>query len=123
MSKQSFVWITRKRMPDSDVLYTSHTRRCTLQPDNMFRFEGRICGNWAFNDECLIIEFRAGGGTPTYGHIFMQCKASNCWRLLKKDNNLYDAIDAGRHNNDDEEIVLLLKVPEDIEFDRCCGEG
>ena len=42
---------------------------------------------------------------------------------MKKDNSLYDAIDAGRHNNDDEEIVLLLKVPEDIEFDECCGEG
>ena len=25
--------------------------------------------------------------------------------------------DTGRHNNDDEEIVLLLKVPEDIEID------
>jgi hypothetical protein len=116
-------------MPDSDVLYTSHTRQCTLQPDNMFRFEGQdsstlICGKCEFNEECLIIEFGAGGGTPTYGHIFMKCKkAKDCWRLLKKDNNLYDAIDAGRHNNDDEEIVLLLKVPEDIEIDECCGDG
>ena len=118
MSKQSFVWITKKRMPnDSDVLYPSHVRRCTLQPDNMFRFGGKLCGNWAFNDECLIIDFRAGGGTPTDGHIFMKCKASDCWRLVKKDNSIYDAIDAARHNNEDEEIVLLLKVPEDIEID------
>ena len=117
MSKQSFVWLTRKKMPDSDALYTTHTRRCTLQPDSVFRFEGRICGNWAFNDGCVIIDFRAGGGTPTYVHIFMKCKAKDCWRLVKKDNSLYDAIDDGRHNNDDEEVVLLLKVPEDIEID------
>ena len=52
-----------------------------------------------------------------------EVQSERLWRLLKKDNNLYDAIDAGRHNNDDEEIVLLLKVPEDIEIDECCGDG
>jgi hypothetical protein len=123
MSKQSFVWITRKRMPDSDVLYTSHTRRCTLQPDNMFRFEGCLCGTWAFNDGCLIIDFRAGGGFPTYVHIFMKCKAKNCWRLVKNGNPLYECIEAGPHNNKDGEIVLLLKVPDDIEIDECSGDG
>ena len=119
MSKQSFVWITRKKMPDSDVLYTSHTRRCTLQPDNTFLFEGRFCGTWVFNADCSIIDFRAGGGTPTYGHIFMKCKVKDCWRLVKKDNSLYDVLHTS-HNNNDEEIVLLLKVPEDIEIDECC---
>ena len=118
MPKQSFVWVTKKRMPnDSDVLYTSHVRRCTLQPDNLFRFEGKICGNWAFNDECLIIDFRAGGGTPTYVHIFMKCKSSDCWRLVKKGNTIYDAFSAARHNNEDEDIVLLLKVPENVQID------
>ena len=29
----------------------------------------------------------------------------------------------GRHNNDDEEIDSLLKVPEDVEIDECCGYG
>ena len=31
--------------------------------------------------------------------------------------------DTGRHNNDDEEIDSLLKVPEDVEIDECCGYG
>ena len=74
MSKQSFVWIHRKKMPGSDVSGTSHTKRCTLQADHMFRFESKICGNWAFNDGCLIIEFRAGGGTP---NLETRC---NMWR-------------------------------------------
>ena len=118
MSKQSFVWIHRKKMPNSDALYTSHTKRCTLQSDIMFRFEGKICGKWAFNDGCLIIDFRAGGGTPTFGHIFMECKAKNCWKLVKNDNAVYSAIAAVPHKNDGEEIVLLLKVPEgDIEIE------
>ena len=30
--------------------------------------------------------------------------------------------DTGRHNNDDEEIDSLLKVPEDVEIE-CCGYG
>ena len=124
MPKQSFVWITKKKMPnDSDVLYTSHVRRCTLQPDNRFRFESKICGNWAYNDECLLIDFRAGGGTPTFVHIFMESKHKGCWKLVKKNHALYSAINSVSHNNDDEEIVLLLKIPKDIEIDECCGYG
>ena len=58
------------------------------------------------------------------GHNRVTCTALQDaeTNIQKKDNNLYDAIDAGRHNND-EEIVLLLKVPEDIEIDECCGDG
>ena len=102
---------------DSSVFYTSHVRRATLQPDNVFRFEGKICGLWSFNDDCLIIDFRAGGGHPTFVHIFMKCKSSDCWRLVKKGNTIYDAFSSARHNNEDEDIVLLLKVPEDVGID------
>ena len=105
-------------MPDnSNTLYTSHVRRATLSPDNVFRFEGKICGLWSYNDSCLIIDFRADGGTPTYIHIFMKCNASDCWRLIKKGNAIYDAFASKRHNNEDDEIVLLLKVPEKVGID------
>ena len=115
MSKQPFVWSVKKKLPnDSNVWYTSHVRRCTLHPNNDFRFEGTVCGVWAFNDECLIIDFRAGGGVPTFVHIFMETKSKHCWRLVGKDEQIYDAIDGIHHNNAaDDYIVLLLKVPDD----------
>ena len=44
-------------------------------------------------------------------------KRSDCWRLVKKDNAIYDGFASARHNTENEEIVLLLKVPEEIEID------
>ena len=49
-------------------------------------------------------------------HVFMKCKRSDCWRLVKKDNAIYNGFASARHNNENEEIVLLLKVPEEIEI-------
>ena len=117
MPKQSFVWIVKKKMPNDDsVLYTSQVRHCTLQASHEFHFDGKMCGRWAFN-ELLTIDFRAGGGMQTFIHVFMKCKRSDCWRLVKKDNAIYNCFAPARHNNENEEIVLLLKVLEEIEID------
>ena len=94
------------------------TSRATLQADNTFRFEGKSCGTWCFTgDKLIVISFRAGGGDrPMLNHIFMETTTKDCWRLVPASDAVYGAVRGATHNNKDTEIVLLIKVPEEIEF-------
>ena len=117
--KQAFVYIRRELMAEKPgELITTHTTRCTLQPDHDFRCNGVVCGQWAFNDNCIVISFRGGySNGPPLNHIFRQCKAANCFRLVASSDEMYESLAGPAHNNTDEEVVLLVKVPEEIEFE------
>ena len=54
---------------------------------------------------------------PPLNHIFRQCKAANCFRLVASSDEMYESLAGPAHNNTDEEVVLLVKVPEEIEFE------
>ena len=117
MGKQSFVYLHRRLMPNPPAaLYTVSASRATLQEDNDFRFDGKLCGTWCFTgDDLLIIQFRAGGGNGTLlNHIFIETTTKNCWRLVAASDPMYETLAGDPHNNKDTEIVLLMKVPEEI---------
>ena len=108
-------------MPEpATELYTAYTKRATLQGNNEFRFEGKACGTWAFTgDGLLIAQFRAGGDGGHLNHIFMKTSTKNCWRLVMASDPMYACLVGDTHNNKDSDIVLMIKIPEDIEF----GDG
>ena len=104
-------------MPEpSAELYTASTTRATLQENKEFRFDGKACGTWCFTgDNILILQFRAGsGGGMPLNHIFIETTTKNCWRLVAASDPMYQNLEGDPHNNKDTEIVLLLKIPEEI---------
>ena len=105
-------------------LYTVSTSRATLQGDNEFRFDGKACGTWCFTgDSLLILQFRAGGDGVLLNHIFMETTTKNCWRLVAASDPMYERLEGDPHNNKDTEIVLLMKIPEEIGYaDRVADE-
>ena len=119
MGKQSFVYVKRRQMPGpAAALYTTSTSRATLQPDNTFRFDGSPCGMWCYTaDALIVINFSAGGKGPGLNHIFEKTTTNNCWRLIRSSDAMYQALEGKAHNYWDTEIVLLIKVPEDIGLD------
>ena len=124
MKKQAYIYVHRKQMPEpSKELYTASTRRVTLQGSNEFRFEGKSCGTWACTgDGLLIAQFRAGGIGGHLNHIFMKTATKDCWRLVTATDPMYTCIAGETHNNADSEIVLLIKIPEDIAYADGDGE-
>ena len=118
MGKQSYVYVKRRKMPGpAAALYTASTSRATLQPDNTFRFDGNPCGMWSYTaDALIVINFSAGGSGPGLNHIFEET-TTNCWRLIHSSDTMYQSLEGKAHNNWDTEIVLLIKVPEDIGLD------
>ena len=125
--KQGFVYLHRRLMPSpSTELYTASTNRATLQTDKEFRFDGKACGKWSFTgDKLLILQFRArcyGNGEPL-NHIFMETVTKDCWRLVAASDPMYKHLAGNPHNNNDTEIVLLMKIPDEIEYaDRVADE-
>lgn len=119
MGKQSYVYVKRRKMPDPAAeLYTASTSRATLQPDNSFRFDGNPCGMWCYTaDALIVINFSAGSNGPGLNHIFKETTTKNCWRLIRSSDTMYQSLEGKAHNNWDTDIVLLIKVPEDIGLD------
>ena len=118
MGKQAYCYVHRRQMPEpATELYTAYTKRATLQGNNEFRFEGKACGTWAFTgDGLLIAQFRAGGDGGHLNHIFMKTSTKNCWRLVMASDPMYECLEGDTHNNKDSEIVLMIKMPDEIEY-------